>query len=153
MTTYLELQKADIDLSGVDHVEERRAVAASIDRFEDISSRESEATKDVNTKIREIADRINAEAAARIAAETAELRAELKRIEAPFIDEYAALQGYPGLLDGWQMHDDHLGVYCCEISGLPLRDDDDVVEWGDGDALAVLAERHDGNTGNDGGRN
>lgn len=61
-------------------------------------------------------------------------------IQQTFYGEYDAIDGYPDIDSPYRMHDDHLGCDICEISGLPLRDEDETVEWGDGEALACLAK-------------
>ena len=66
---------------------------------------------------------------------------KIKAIDEQFRHQYEVVD-YPDIDSPYQMHDDYLGCYRCNISGLPLRHDDETVEWGDGEALSVLAAQH-----------
>ena len=137
-----EASKYDLSriLPNIPHLAERQAVAAALAKFDEVSGRESEATRDVRAKITEIRDKLNDKHRAELEAATKDLTAEEAAIRKKFETEFEMVDDYPGIDGPWQMHDDHLGCYCCEITGLPLRDDDDVIEWGDGEALKAAVE-------------
>jgi hypothetical protein len=117
---------------------ERLAVAA-VENFHDIGTREHEALKENYAKQEAIRDELGERHRREMDAALAALRDEEERLREPFRKEHEALEGYPNSGEGWSMFDDWTGVYCCTISGLPLREDDDIVPHGHGDALAALA--------------
>jgi hypothetical protein len=123
--------KAVIDVSMVPDLEGRRVVESALAAFHAIEERQSEATRALYATKRKL------EAAMRM------IDSKIKAIDELFSEQYHTIERYPGLDSPYQMHDDHLGCYCCEISGLPLRDDDETVEYGNGEALACLVEGKD----------
>lgn len=117
-----------IDLSMVPDLAGRRRVLQALEDFDAVSKRQSQATNALWGTKRKL------ESAQR------KLDREIERINQTFNGEYDAIDGYPDIDSPYQMHDDHMGCNRCEISGLPLRNDDETVEWGDGEALACLAK-------------
>ncbi len=123
--------KVVVELDGVPDLEGRRKVLAALEAFDAVEARRSAATKSLWETRRKL------EAAQR------KIDLEIRKIDRTFDDEMSSLESYPDIDSPYQMHDDHLGCYRCEISGLPLRHDDETVEWGDGEALACLARKLD----------
>lgn len=116
------------DLSIIPDLDGRKAVAAALAAFDDVSERQSHATRalwETKIKLDKARDKVSQ---------------MIRDIEHTFRAEYDAITGYPDIYSPYQMYDDHLGCYRCEISGLPLRHDDDTVEYGDGEALACLVD-------------
>lgn len=123
-----EMSDEIIDLSMVPDLAERRRVLRALKDFDAVSERQSQATKALwDTKHK-------------LEAAQQKLEREIECIQQTFYGEYDAIDGYPDIDSPYRMHDDHLGCDICEISGLPLRDEDETVEWGDGEALACLAK-------------
>lgn len=127
-------------LPHIPHLAERQAVAAALKKFEEIGEREHKLLEPVESQIREIEDAINERARAEIKTATAELKAKATALREGFKPEWDKLTDYPDIDGPWSMHDDHLGCYCCEITGLPLRLDDDTLDYGDGYALRAAVE-------------
>jgi len=116
-------------LSVVHDVEGRRRVLQALEAFDAVCERQSDATRalwDTRRKLESALRKVSAEIAA---------------VEKTFEAHYAVIEGYPDINSPYRMHDDHLGCHRCAISDLPLRHDDETVEWGDGEALACLAEQ------------
>lgn len=115
------------DLSMVPDLEGRQRVAKALADFDAVGDRRDAATAALwKTKHR-------------LEAAISMIERKIERIERTFDAEFETIEGFPDLDSPYQMHSDHLGCYCCELSGLPLRDDDETVEWGDGEALACIA--------------
>jgi hypothetical protein len=118
-----------VDLSGVSDLDGRRIVLRALQAFDAAQERESQATEHLYTllrKLEKLASRVEK---------------DIAKIQDNFRNNEPEIVGYPALNSPYQMHEDHTGCYTCEISGLPLRNDDQIVDWGDGYALYVLAAR------------
>jgi hypothetical protein len=132
MKTYMQMieeaKRSLLDLSKVPHLEERLKVAKALDDFFAMEERISEATRLKREKIRSLEKIIST------------LEKEVNTIEREIYDSADKNTDYPDIDSPFAMHDDHLGCDLCQISKLPLRHDDETIECGYGDALAVLSD-------------
>lgn len=126
----------DLDriLPKIPRLAERQAVQAAIAASMDIYDRRDGVLDPLHAKRDAVRREYDAKCAELRTAMFAVVDAEITTAEAPFNAELEALPGYTNASD-YQMWEDWLGCSCCDITGLPLRDDDEVIAWGEGEAL------------------
>lgn len=139
----LETSPPDYDLARilpkVSHLAERQALAQWLAQFNAIMERRDAALELLETEFRQARTALRIRQLTEMEAMCAPHEEKIKAAQAPFDAELAAIPD-DDVSKEYRMHDDWTGCDRCTITGLPLRDDDQVLDWDDGSALVEAVE-------------
>lgn len=141
MTETTETTEYDLAriLPKISHLVERQAVAKWLEQYNDISERREAALAPIEVEFREARKALRLKHLAEEAAMYAPFEQKITEARAPFDAEFEAIPDIPES-DEYHMDEDGTACQCCQITGLPMRADDDEIQWGDGYAMTAAIE-------------